>query len=630
MKKIIISLITICCFVSGIADAKSAGTAGANFLTIGIGARPMAMAGAFTGLADDVNSIFWNPAGLALLDRNEATLMHDEMGEGIRYEFLGYAHPFPELNGTLAGSISYLNISEIQGYSSGGVKTDEIKANDYSMSMAYSREIIPKLSGGINLKYIRERLEDENASTQAVDLGLLYLSPWGVGLGLSMQNIGPGLEFISEKDPLPRNLKIGTAYRLGLLGNRLIISADGNFPYDENRYICAGMEYMIFDLIGLRVGYRSEDDLENGLRFGLGLASKNLSFDYAFLPRGDFQDSHRISLTLRYGKVYEYGIAERDIDEHLKKGEKYFHQGELLKAYREFNSIVSVCPGHKDAQDYMAKVRLKIEESDMNRLISGHFTKGKQLYQKGELIRAKEEFESILNISPEHNEAMDYISRIDGRFEEVAGSIFAKGVSDFEEGNYDTAIREMERVLTFNPEHSQAQEYVSLIKEKQRKIEEIKRKQRAETCFNTGVIYYKRNKWSKAQSQFEEALEIDPENKDASAYLIKTKEKIAGEYYEQAMKFYEKKDFKTAISKFKDVLKFTPDHTKAKSYLAEATKTLKEINRKEAETCNNEALKEYTSGRIKKAVELWEKALRLDPELTDAQVNLERAKKELK
>ena len=41
---------------------KKAGTAAAAFLKIDAGSRPMGMWGAFTGLADDINTLFWNPA----------------------------------------------------------------------------------------------------------------------------------------------------------------------------------------------------------------------------------------------------------------------------------------------------------------------------------------------------------------------------------------------------------------------------------------------------------------------------------------------------------------------------------------------------------------------------------------
>ena len=60
---------------------KKAGTAAAAFLKIDAGSRPMGMGGAFTGLADDINTLFWNPAGLASIqDQEFSALLNFSIG----------------------------------------------------------------------------------------------------------------------------------------------------------------------------------------------------------------------------------------------------------------------------------------------------------------------------------------------------------------------------------------------------------------------------------------------------------------------------------------------------------------------------------------------------------------------
>ena len=60
-----------------------------EFMAIGIGGRPLGMGGAFTGVADDVTSGYYNPAGLANLNYPQLSLMHSEQfGELVNYDYV--------------------------------------------------------------------------------------------------------------------------------------------------------------------------------------------------------------------------------------------------------------------------------------------------------------------------------------------------------------------------------------------------------------------------------------------------------------------------------------------------------------------------------------------------------------
>ncbi|HXC63883.1 MAG TPA: UPF0164 family protein, partial [bacterium] len=82
-----------------LAHADGNGTSGADFLKIGMGARPAAMGGAYGAVADDADATRWNPAGLALLDRNEVDFMHLAYLADINYESLAMAGPLSRLSG---------------------------------------------------------------------------------------------------------------------------------------------------------------------------------------------------------------------------------------------------------------------------------------------------------------------------------------------------------------------------------------------------------------------------------------------------------------------------------------------------------------------------------------------------
>jgi len=610
--------------------AKGVGTTGGNFLKIDVGARPLGMGGAFVAVADDANTIWWNPAGVAIVKRKEITLMHNEMGEDIRYQFLAYNQPAGKLRGGLGGSICYLSVSDIQGYSPGGTKTKKLSTYDLAISLCYGLRILPSVSGGINFKFINEKLADEKASTCAFDLGGLWKPPLsGLQFGFSIQNLGKGLKFIEERSSLPINYKLGGAYEFRFFGAQSILALDLNIPIDYGCFVNGGVECKIYNLIALRAGYKSNDDLSTGLRLGIGIGGKNLVIDYSWLPRGDFEDSHRISATLRFGREYEESMIEKDIKEHFEQGKKYFYNGQILKAYSEFKNVLSVSPGHKGARDFMSRIEVSVEGAEVTKDIANFFTLGENYYRKGDLVSARAMFEDIIALNPDHQGAKDYISKIEQRYGEVVDSIFVRAVSYYERANYSDALVEMKKVLTLNPDHREAKEYIALIEEKRselnrielalkKKQEEERKNRKISTCLEKALNCCKRKQWAKAIKSLNEVLALVPNHKVAL-------EHTAICYYEQGLILHSEDKLLEALDTFNNVLKFNPEHKEAQEQISRIEQ---ECERK-AEEFNRKGLVEYTKGNLKEAIEAWENALRFNPDLETAQKNLERARREI-
>src|SRR5690348_3174315 len=72
--------------------ANDAGLPG-EFLDFGAGARPLGMGGAFTAVADDVDSLYWNPAGLATFRSSQVTFQHAPEPLDTSYQYMAYAQP---------------------------------------------------------------------------------------------------------------------------------------------------------------------------------------------------------------------------------------------------------------------------------------------------------------------------------------------------------------------------------------------------------------------------------------------------------------------------------------------------------------------------------------------------------
>lgn len=291
---------------AGHASAETA--SGARFLKIAVGARSVGMGGAYTAVANDATAIYWNPAGLAPLSRKELGLMHSEWLLGTKYDFLGYAHPLSW--GTLGLGISRLGAGELQGRGPGRETQGGFSASDAAYALGYGKALGGRANLGLSVKYLTSSIGSDTASTFALDVGItrkLAFAP--VSLGASVQNLGPGLKFVDQRDPLPLAVTLGGAYHAWHL---LDLALDVKYePHDKRTSVAIGTEYTVFSVLALRAGYASytaqalagsarPNTPLAGFGGGFGLKLGSYSADYAITPFGDLGNVQRFSLGVRF------------------------------------------------------------------------------------------------------------------------------------------------------------------------------------------------------------------------------------------------------------------------------------------------------------------------------------------
>ncbi|MCB4790541.1 MAG: PorV/PorQ family protein [Elusimicrobia bacterium] len=631
--------------VAGVSFAGGPGTTSANFLKFGVGARPLGMGGAFGAVCDDVNALYWNPAGLANIQKyNELSFTHHELGEDMKYEFLAYAKPFRKMRGTLAFSYSKLDISGIQGYDTSGYKTSVLNANDTALQAGYGYRMMPYLMFGVSLRSITETLDTYSASAYSADLGFLSQISVGknnsCGLAFVVQNIGTPMKFINEGSPLPLNMKIGASWKTDLLGSAFILASEFNMPSDNSSFYNLGGEFRVYDFIALRAGYQSKDDVSDSLRTGLGLRVKSVDIDYAFVSRGDFDVSQRISFTFRFGMKYDDNLIVKKIDKEFEEGEKCFKQGDMVGAYHRFKNILLVAPGHKRAQEYLAKTELKIEEVQISRNIEEHFVSGEKYFMEDNLSDAQAEFESILAVDRSHQGSKEYIVKIKAKLKAISDSLFRRGVAFYETGDYENTIREMNKVLTFDTEHEKAKEYIRLANEKIKRLEVLKKQQadeeeqrkaekKVQAVLSQAIELYNQKKMNEALSMFKGVIEIDSKNKQAQQYITNIKKSIAADLYQRAQEFYNAKDLEKAAKYCNDALDVYPNDKESQQLLDKINPVLNKEKLAKAEEYNKKGLVAYSEGKIEAAINYWSMALNFSPNYEEAKANIKRAQKEL-
>lgn len=319
-------------------DFAKVGTSGAQFLKIGIGARAVAMSEAYVAVVNDASAVFWNPAGLVLVEKNDLLLSHTEWVADIGLQAAAFAKTLEGI-GTVGLSFCYLGSGEMdvttvmdpQGTG------ETFRYSDFMLGASYARWLTDKFAMGGSVKYVREDFgivdpntqDDITASAWGVDVGTLYFTGYkSLRMGMSVQNFGPELsppgivedyfdydpdrgEYITETPTDYRNYHMPLIFRVGLAMDLLdtedhFVTAcvEADHPNDNVERINMGAEYWLMNMIAFRAGYMARHDSQT-ISFGAGFKFDirdlgDVRVDYAYTDLGILEGVHRFSMGIGF------------------------------------------------------------------------------------------------------------------------------------------------------------------------------------------------------------------------------------------------------------------------------------------------------------------------------------------
>ncbi|HON78514.1 MAG TPA: PorV/PorQ family protein [Spirochaetota bacterium] len=344
--------------------AGTVGTSGADFLEIGVGSRPLGMGEAFTGVTEDINSIYYNPAGLGTMRYPVLSVMHQELILDSRFENISAA--FPVYNGFMGISSSLFWVPPFEKIDIDGNEVGTVYFYNMSNVLAYGISLGFMEIGG-SLKYIYQRIDTLQLHSFAFDIGLmkrLYMySPFDApvrnfSIGLSIQNVGTK----AKEDPLPRLVRLGASYKLtkwfafnvDMIEN-LISSSDAydfTYGFDESFRINTGVEFTYLDLLALRAGYRFNDagTYSFGMGFNYQVNKVNFSADASYSDAGIFGQVYSFTVSCKLMLQIITVEDKREAERLYKKGIRKYVKGDIDGAIDEFESARRKNPYHKNIE----------------------------------------------------------------------------------------------------------------------------------------------------------------------------------------------------------------------------------------------------------------------------------------
>ncbi len=297
------------CFVVGMAlsqtPAPTAGTASNLFLRSSISARVSGLGDAFTGGPFGEDALYYNPAGLGVLNKFIVGFNHTRWFEDIRFDNLTLALP---LNSqlTMAAGVSYMWMPEIQGKDGFGQPTELLRVSSGVAYLGMAFQFHPAVYGGVTIKYFRDQLARFSASGVAVDVGyFMYTFIEGLSVGITVQNLGGKIQYFREKQPIPLTVRTGVAYRF--YPSRFQIALDAVKSIDTDVNINLGLEYIFQNVFALRLGnqFRQNEIFRPSLGIGFQVL-KTYMINYTYAAFADLGETHRVGLTIDFKKPRRY------------------------------------------------------------------------------------------------------------------------------------------------------------------------------------------------------------------------------------------------------------------------------------------------------------------------------------
>tara|TARA_B100000767_G_C19674465_1_gene496721 strand:+ start:83 stop:1150 length:1068 start_codon:yes stop_codon:yes gene_type:complete len=310
-----------------------------EFMNIGVDASSISMSGAVTSSINNVNSGYWNPAGLTAVEQGEISLMHSNYFANIaNYNYIAYAKPI-DSQSAIGFSMIRFGVDDILDTTQliddqGNINYDRINlfsAVDYGFIISYARKMLTKeISYGVNTKVIRRIIGDFATSWGfGLDIGiqLKTLNNWRFGLMArdisttynswsinesrldDIQNAinGQNQEAPNSTEITMPKIQLGVSKLHNInYDYSLLTSFDLIMKFEQNNNLISSEFVSINPAIGLELGYtesvflrlgignfQNEIDYSNSTNltfqpnFGVGFKLRDIEIDYAFTDIGD-------------------------------------------------------------------------------------------------------------------------------------------------------------------------------------------------------------------------------------------------------------------------------------------------------------------------------------------------------
>lgn len=294
--------LTIILLVASTASGQDEYSNTGALLDLGQGARPMGMGGAFIGLADDENAVYYNPAALGFLDGFGVTTLWSPQFGLLDYGGVGFARKYVGLSTSAlySGSIAVPN----EFGADTGTNFSYLSGNGV---LGFGFPLLSQLSLGGKARYYYSHLtldSSDDGYGWSVDPAIMAkVENFGIGIVVENALTGGILYGSNHREELESKLRAGISFSSRIDRRmKLNVLADLEAPLDsvaEANYELVtphlGIELWLSS-VGVRAGYSGR-----ALTMGTSFELTNLRLDWALSAyQSGITETHRVSLIYRF------------------------------------------------------------------------------------------------------------------------------------------------------------------------------------------------------------------------------------------------------------------------------------------------------------------------------------------
>lgn len=523
---------------------------------------------------------------------------------------------------------------------------------------------------GSNIKFVK----NANPLPSSLDIGFNYRSPFLENIS-TLKNVSLNMDFCNPDNGSPyfsAGISVAPLYvvnlRMGWLNNpdslfsgfRAGVGLDlgdvtVDYAFTPSKYFTAlhhiGLNVAIGNI--LNMDKASDYYLEQHFRqaceyyYRKDYIEARQRFDEILLLYPAHHASQKYLEKIAVGIDKMRQKKEEDIRGLLAQAQDAVTKWDFVTANSCYNKILVVEPDNEEAHNGMDKLagliaQIKLEQTKQKNReeILRLWQDGTQLYKKGDLVVAKDQFEDILAIDSENEDAKKCIADIDNQLTRVAASqideLYKIASGLYRKEKYDEAVKYFEAVALAAPHRTDVQDFVEKCREQMKEHQENERaklaaRQQAEmkgemsSIFQKGLNAYEHGEFEESLKYFTRSQELAEKFQfkeyeyNSQNYLGMIKGELSQQHYKAGFEHFRKNRPEAAAREYRKALQYNPDNTSAKVELDRISKDL-------AQQYYEQGMVNFGRAESDKAREMFQESLTYQPDKAEAQRALERLK----